>query len=268
MQIHIGYEIVYECAQAVPMILTLHVHSSRACDLVTPDCLVTEPAVPITAYHDSYGNWCSRLVAPPGEFKLSAHGLVNDGGQPDAVVPGTRQHPIHELPPETLLYLLGSRYCETDLLSDTAWQLFGSSPEGWGRVQAICDYVNQHIVFDYQHACATKTAREVFNERLGVCRDYVHLALAFCRCMNIPARYCTGYLSDIGAPPPYGVMDFAAWMEVYLGGQWHMFDARNNKPHIGRILMARGRDAADVALSTSFGPSMLKSFTVWADEVV
>jgi transglutaminase-like putative cysteine protease len=268
MQIRIGYEIVYECPQPTPMILTLHVHASRVSDLVAPDHLLVSPSVPITAYHDSYGNWCSRIVAPMGQCRLSTDTLINDRGQPDAVVPSAHQHQVQDLPAETLLYLMGSRYCETDLLSITAWQLFGNGPTGWGRVQAVCDYVNRHITFGYQHARVTKTAQQVFDERVGVCRDYTHLAIAFCRCLNIPARYCTGYLSDIGMPPPYATMDFAAWFEVYLGGQWHTFDARNNKPYIGRVLIARGRDAADVAISSTFGPNTLKSFRVWCDEVV
>ena len=163
------------------------------------------------------------------------------------------------------MFLLGSRYCETDVLSETAWQLFSSSPTGWARVQTICDFVNRHITFGYQHARATMTAWEVFNERRGVCRDFTHLAVTLCRCMNIPARYCTGYLSDIGVPPPHSAMDFAAWFEVYLSGQWHTFDARNNTPRIGRILLARGRDAADVALTNTFGPNTLKSFKVWTN---
>ncbi len=268
MQIRVGYEIVYECPQPTPMILTLHVHASRASDLVTPDHLHTSPPIPVTAYHDSYGNWCSRIVAPYGQLRLTTDALLNDRGQPDPVVQSAYQHEVQELPAETLLFLLGSRYCETDLLTMTAWQLFGNGPSGWGRVQAVCDYVNRHIEFGYQHARVTKTAKEVFNERVGVCRDYTHLAIAFCRCLNIPARYCTGYLSDIGMPPPYGTMDFAAWFEVYLGGQWQTFDARNNKPYIGRVLIARGRDAADVAITSTFGPNKLLSFKVWTDEVV
>ncbi len=268
MQIRIGYEIVYECPQPTPMILTLHVHASRVSDLVAPDHLITTPSVPLTAYHDSYGNWCSRILAPQGEIKLAASTLINDRGQPDAFVPTAVQHQVQDLPADTLIYLLGSRYCETDLLSVTAWQLFGNAPMGWARVQAVCDFVNRHIVFGYQHARVTKTAQEAFNEKVGVCRDYTHLAIAFCRCLNIPARYCTGYLSDIGLPPPYATMDFAAWFEVYLGGQWHMFDARNNKPHFGRVLIARGRDAADVAISNTFGPNTLKSFKVYCDQVV
>ena len=170
------------------------------------------------------------------------------------------------MPEETLLFLLGSRYCETDRLSETAWQLFGNSPTGWGRVQAICDHVHRHITFGYEHA-RSKTAWEAFQEGTGVCRDFAHLAIAFCRCMNIPARYCTGYLGDIGVPPPYGPMDFAAWFEAYLDGHWYTFDARNNIPRIGRVLIARGRDAADVAISSTFGPNTLKSFKVRTDEV-
>jgi transglutaminase-like putative cysteine protease len=175
---------------------------------------------------------------------------------------------VHELPEETLVYLLGSRYCETDRLSETAWALFSQTPPGWARVQAICDFVHNHIAFGYHHARATKTAWEAFNERTGVCRDYAHLAVAFCRCMNIPARYCTGYLGDMGTAPPYGPMDFAAWFEAYVGGAWHTFDARNNIPRIGRILIARGRDASDVAMVTTFGPNRLESFKVWTDELI
>ncbi|MDQ1468611.1 MAG: hypothetical protein QOJ99_91 [Bryobacterales bacterium] len=223
--------------------------------------------MPITAYRDSFGNWCNRIVAPEGRLRLSADGVIRDSGQPDEVVPSAVQHAVEDLPEETLMFLLGSRYCETDLLSPTAWQLFGAVQPGYARVQAICDYVHNHIVFNYQNARATRTAAEAFNERTGVCRDYAHLAVAFCRCMNIPTRYCTGYLSDAGTPPPYAVGDFAAWFEAYIGGRWHTFDPRNNVPRIGRILMARGRDASDVAMVTSFGPNTLESFRVWTDEI-
>jgi transglutaminase-like putative cysteine protease len=183
------------------------------------------------------------------------------------IVPSAQQHAVQDLPDGTLVFLLGSRYCETDLLSQAAWQLFGESQPGWPRVQAICDYVHKRIAFDYQNARATMTAWGAFNERTGVCRDYAHLAIAFCRCMNIPARYCTGYLGDMGTPPPYGVPDFAAWFEAYIGGGWYTFDARNNMPRIGRVLIARGRDAADVAIATTFGPNTLESFEVWTHEV-
>jgi transglutaminase-like putative cysteine protease len=267
MQIRVGYELVYECPQPTPMILTLHVHSTRVSDIVVPDHLITRPSIPITAYRDGFGNWCSRIVAPAGETRLSADALLNDGGAPDPVATWAHQHAVQELPEETLAFLLGSRYCETDLLSEVAWSLFDTAPLGWGRVQAICDVVHQHISFGYEHARVTKTAWESFNERNGVCRDFTHLAIALCRCMNIPARYCTGYLSDIGVPPPHGPMDFSAWFEAYLGGQWHSFDPRNNAPRIGRVLIARGRDAADVAITSTFGPNTLKGFKVWTDEV-
>ena len=268
LQIRVGFEMAYELPAPTPMILSLNIHHSRAADLVRPDILVTNPVVPITAYRDLFGNWCSRIVAPQGRFVLSADALVNDSGEPDPVEPGAVQTPVEYLPESTLVYLLGSRYCETDQLSNIAWQLFGSGPTGWGRVQAICDFVHQHIEFGYHHARRTRTAWEAYNEGQGVCRDYAHLAVAFCRCMNIPARYCTGYLGDIRIPPIPGPMDFAGWFEAYLGDRWYTFDARNNTPRIGRVLMARGRDACDVALTSTFGPNTLQQFTVWADEVV
>ncbi|AWI74365.1 transglutaminase [Parazoarcus communis] len=267
MKIRVGYELIYDCPQPTPMILSLNVHFSRASDLIIPDHLITDPSVPVTAYRDRFGNWCTRIVAPKGQIRLTADALINDTGEPDPVVPGARQVPVQELPDETLEFLLGSRYCETDRLSDIAWGLFDKAPTGWGRVQAICDYVNRNVSFGYQHARATKTAWDVFHEQTGVCRDYAHLAIAFCRCMNIPARYCTGYLGDIGMPPPYEPMDFAGWFEAYLDGKWYTFDPRNNTPRIGRVLIARGCDAADVAISNTFGPNTLKSFRVWTDQV-
>ena len=267
MQIRVGYELVYDCPQPTPMILTLQIHFSRVSDIIIPDHLITRPSVPVTAYRDSFGNWCNRIVAPTGRIQLSTDALVNDTGEPDTVATTACQHPVQDLPDETLLFLLGSRYCDTDLLSEAAWDLFGQTPGGWERVRAICDFVHENIAFGYEHARPTKTAWEAFNERKGVCRDYTHLAIAFCRCMNIPARYCTGYLSDIEAPPPYGPMDFAAWFEAYLSGNWYIFDPRNNTPRVGRVLIARGRDAADVPISNTFGPNTLQSFKVWTDEV-
>jgi transglutaminase-like putative cysteine protease len=267
MKIRVGYELLYECPQPTPMILTLNIHYSRASDIVVPDFMVTEPSVPMSGYRDGFGNWCTRIVAPQGRTRVSTSAVVRDTGLPDEISPGAAQHAIPDLPEETLVFLLGSRYCETDLLSQTAWTLFEKTPPGWERVQAICDFVHDHIKFGYQHASVSKTALGVFKERRGVCRDYAHLAIAFCRCMNIPARYCTGYLGDIGVPPPYGPMDFAGWFEVYLGGRWHTFDARNNVPRIGRVLIARGRDAADVAISSTFGPNTLTGFKVITDEI-
>jgi transglutaminase-like putative cysteine protease len=250
------------------MILIVNVHYTRVSDIIVPDYLMADPPIPITAYRDSFGNWCSRIVAPKGQVRLSTDAVVKDTGRPDVVVAHARQTPVEELPDETLLFLLGSRYCETDRLSEAAWQLFSNSAAGWGRVQAICDYVHNHITFGYEHARPTKTAWETFQERTGVCRDYAHLAVAFCRCMNVPARYCTGYLPDIGVPPPHLPMDFAGWFEAYLDGHWYTFDARNNTPRIGRVLIARGRDAADVAISSTFGPNTLKSFSVRSDELI
>ena len=267
MQIRVGFEMEYECPAPTPMILALHIHYSRTPDLVLPDYLVTQPAVPVTAYRDLFGNWCSRLVAPEGRFLLRTDAMVNDSGGVDIVAPGAMQVPVEQLPESTLVYLLGSRYCETDLLSDIAWNLFGNRPTGWARVQAICDFVHDHIEFGYQHARRTRSAWEAYDEGKGVCRDYAHLAIAVCRCMNIPARYCTGYLGDIGTPKPWGTMDFAGWFEVWLGDRWYTFDARNNTPRVGRVLIARGRDACDVALSSTFGPNVLEGFRVWADDV-
>jgi transglutaminase-like putative cysteine protease len=267
MQIAVGYEFICELPQPTPMLLTVHIHYSRASDLVVVDNLVTVPSVPVTGYRDLFGNWVSRIVAPLGQLRLSSHAIVNDTGRPDPIYLDAIQHAVQDLPEETLLFLLGSRYCETDRLSEVAWSLFGGSPLGWGRVQAICDFVHNHIEFGYQHSRPTKTAWEAWHERTGVCRDFAHLAVTFCRCMNIPARYCTGYLGDIGVPALDAPMDFSAWFEAYLGGQWHVFDARFNTPRIGRVLMARGRDAADVAIMTTFGTNTLKSFKVSTNEI-
>lgn len=249
------------------MILNLNVHHSRVHDLIEPDHMRVQPHVPIWAYRDLFGNWCSRIVAPVGLVNISSTALVNDTGLPDIVASGANQVALQNLPEDALVFLLGSRYCETDLLSEVAWSMFGATAPGWSRVQAICDFVHNHITFGYEYASPTKTAFQVYGERRGVCRDYAHLAITLCRCLNIPARYCTGYLGDIGLPPPYAPMDFAGWLEVYLDGAWYTFDPRNNQPRIGRVLMARGRDAADVAISTSFGLNTLESFKVWTDEV-
>jgi transglutaminase-like putative cysteine protease len=267
VKIHVGYELVYDCPQPTPMVLMLNIHHTRVADIVEPDRMMAEPVVPMTSYRDGFGNWCTRLLAPAGRLRLSASSSLHDSGEPDAIARAERQHAVEDLPEESLVFLLGSRYCETDRLTSLAWELFDKSPTGAGRVQAICDYVHHHIAFSYQDARSTRTAWEAQEEGKGVCRDYAHLAIALCRCMNIPARYCTGYLSDIGIPPPHGPMDFAAWFEAYIGGHWHTFDARNNIPRIGRVLIARGRDATDVAISNTFGANTLAAFTVWAEEV-
>ena len=222
------------------MMLTPNIHHSRVSDLIRPDCMLTEPPVPILTYRDGFGNWCSRLVAPTGMLRISTDALINDRGTPDTVAPWAEQLSTEALPEETLVYLLGSRYCETDRLSETARQLFNGAPTGWGRVQTICDFVHRHMTFGYQYASPTKTAWDAYAEGRGVCGDYAYLAIALCRCMNIPARYCTGYLGDMGVLSTGAPMDFAGWFEAYLGGQWYTFDARNNMPRIGRVLVAQG----------------------------
>jgi transglutaminase-like putative cysteine protease len=268
MLIRLGYDIQFNIPAPVAMVGVLHVHPSRVQDLREPDELTIDPAVKIENYLDSYGNRCSRFLAPAGPLKITNSTLIEDSGTPDPVAPEAKEHPVNELPPETLRYLLNSRYCEVDRLSNLAVELFGWQAPGWGRVQAICDWVHNKVEFGYHHARSSKTALDVFTERTGVCRDFQHLAVTFCRALNIPARYATGYLSDIGVVPiPVAPMDFSAWFEVYLDNQWWAFDARNNTPRIGRILMATGRDASDVAITTSFGIANLTNFTVVTEEV-
>jgi transglutaminase-like putative cysteine protease len=267
MQIRFGYEFKYDFEQSTALILALNVHYSRSSDLVVPDHVIVSPRVDVRGYRDAFGNWRNRLLVPAGATRLSGNGVVNDSGHPDPSHPTAVQHPVDHLPEETLVFLLGSRYCETDRLMEVAWEKFANSGTGWGLVQNICDFVHRHIRFGYEYANPTKTAWDVFHQGTGVCRDYAHLAVAFCRCLNVPARYCTGYLSDIGIPPPHEAMDFAAWFEAYLDGRWWTFDPRNNAPRRGRILIARGRDAADVPMTTTFGPGQLAEFRVWTDEV-
>jgi transglutaminase-like putative cysteine protease len=249
------------------MLITLNVHYSRASDLAQPDTMHTEPATPFTSYRDGFGNWVNRLVAPAGTFTLTTDALVNDDGALDPVGTDALQHPIEELPDEVLVYLLPSRYCESDKLIAAAWEQFGHLPAGWPLVQAINEYVHQHIEFGYQWASPTKSAWDVWNDGHGVCRDYAHLGVALCRALNIPARYCTGYLAFIDIPTPQDPMDFAGWLEVYLGGRWWTVDPRNLVRRAGRIVIARGRDAADVAITTTFGPNTLTEFTVWTEQL-
>ncbi|MFC3229419.1 transglutaminase family protein [Marinibaculum pumilum] len=266
MRIRLGCEMSYDLPQATPMIAMLNVHYSRVSFLEVPDLLRTDPPLPLESYRDGFGNWCNRLVAPPGRFTLGTDGVIQDDGLPDRWDQRARRHPVEDLPPDVLIYLLGSRYCETDLLMAEAWRLFGHCTPGWPLVQEICDFVHRHIAFGYEHSRATRTAAEAYAEGVGVCRDFTHLAVTFCRCLNIPTRYCTGYVTDIGEPPPYAPMDFAAWMQVFMDGRWWTFDPRNNSPRIGRILIAHGRDAADVPLTHTFGPNTLSGFRVWAEE--
>lgn len=267
MLIRTGYDIRFETETPTPMMALLSVHPSRHHDLRTAHRIVAEPDVPMYDYIDSFGNVCSRFTVPAGGLTLSCDFVVEDSGEPDPVSPEAQQQPIDALPDEVMIYLLGSRYCETDRLLETAWALFGATNPGWARVQAIVDYVHDRIEFGYHHARATKSAWDAHEERRGVCRDFAHLAITLCRCMNIPARYCTGYLGDIGIPAIDAPMDFSAWFQVWLGGRWHTFDARHNRPRIGRILMATGRDATDAALTTAFGQANLVRFEVHTDEV-
>jgi transglutaminase-like putative cysteine protease len=267
MLIRLGYDIQFNVACPVPMVALLSVHPSRENDLLEPDEMRTDPPVAVTTYLDSFGNRCSRFVAPPGLLKLSCSALIHDSGETDAVNLSARECAVAELPNEVLTYLLSSRYCEVDRFCNIAFELFGHINPGWPRVQAICDWVNARVRFDYGQARPTKTALDVYTERVGVCRDFQHLAITFCRALNIPARYATGYLGDIGVPSRLP-MDFSAWFEVYLEDRWWTFDARNNVPRIGRVLMATGRDASDVAITTSFGEAALCHFFVVTDEEV
>ncbi len=266
MLVRFGYDITVSCAQDTPMICMMSVRGERTDDLRMQAGILTTPSVETSVYFDLFGNTCRRFVAPAGLFSIKSDSTIIGSDTPDPVEATLGETPVALLPDATLIYLLGSRYCETDKLSQLAWDMFGKTAPGWARVQAICDLVHKHIKFDYMQARATRTAHEAWEEGVGVCRDYSHLAIAFCRCMNIPARYVNGYLGDIGVPVT-GPMDFSAWMEVFLGGRWHTFDPRNNKPRLGRIVVAYGRDAADVPLIHSFGAHVLQKFQVWTDRV-
>jgi transglutaminase-like putative cysteine protease len=265
MLIRLAYDIQFDIPAPVAMVALLNVHPSRANDLLEPDELHAEPNIPVTSYIDSFGNRCARFVAPAGQLRLSGSTLIRDSGFPDTLNITARQTDVGDLPNEVLSYLLNSRYCEVDRFSNIAYELFGNAAPGWSKVQAICNWVHSHVAFNYQHARPTKTALDVYTERVGVCRDSQHLAITFCRALNIPARYATGYMGDIGVPVVLP-MDFSAWFEVWLDGQWWTFDARNNMPRIGRVLMATGRDASDVAMTTAFGRADLRSFIVVSEE--
>ena len=266
VQIRAGYDIAFQCVQETPMVLMLSIEPARVADLLSEHRIKLSPDVASRDYVDMFGNTCTRIVAPPGLIEIRNDFLIADSGQPDAVAADARQLEVSELPDDLLIYLLGSRYCDTEKLSNLAWSLFSAVTPGWPRVQAICDYAHDRISFGYHHARGDRTAFEGHEERIGVCRDFAHLAVTLCRCMNIPARYCTGYLGDIGVPPDPAPMDFSAWFEACLDGRWYTFDARHNHPRIGRIVMARGRDAADVAISTNFGTVQLVRFSVITEE--
>jgi transglutaminase-like putative cysteine protease len=267
MFIRLGYDIQFYVPVQTSYVAQLHVHPSRVPDLREPDVVHLGGNIASTEYSDSYGNICTRFVAPAGPLRLWTSTLIEDSGLPDPVAYDAREVPVEELPDDVLRFLLSSRYCEVDLLSGIAADLFGHLPHGGSRVHAVVEWVNRKVTFGYQYARPTKTALDVYTERLGVCRDFQHLAVAFCRALNIPARYVAGYLGDIGVPVSDTAMDFSAWFEAYLDGKWWTFDARHNRSRIGRVLIATGRDAADVAFLTSFGTSTLTKFEVVSDEV-
>ncbi len=267
MLIRYGYELAFECPRPTLMVCLLDAHEDRAHHIVYDSGFATQPAISSSTYQDSFGNQVRKFMAPAGLLTVHRDSIIKDDGEPDPVAENAQEVPLDHVPNEFLIYLLGSRYCETDKLSQIAWDLFGSTTPGWRRVRAICDFVNAHVTFGYQYARSTRTAFETYEEKVGVCRDFSHLAVAFCRCMNIPARYTNGFLGDIGVPPDPQPMDYSAFFEAFLDGQWFTFDARHNKPRIGRILVAAGRDATDIPLVSSFGPHTLAQFKVWTDEV-
>lgn len=266
MHIRVGCEFRYEATWPTPTVIQVQPHKDGAHQILQETWQLT-PDTSLHAYHDIYNNLCQRLLMPAGEHVLRYDALVNVTGDRDEVALHAVQLPVEELPDDVLLYTLPSRFCLSDVLSDTAWQLFGATEPGWTRVQTICDWVHTNIRFQYGTSTPLTTAADVYEQRVGVCRDLAHLAVTFCRALNIPARYVFGYLPDIGVPPPEAPMDFCAWMEVYLDGRWWTFDPRNNTPRIGRVLIGRGRDALDVAMVTTYGSPRLQHMIVWADEV-
>ena len=266
MQIRYGFDIALNLAQPTTILTLMDVHSDVRCGVAQELELELAPVMPAERFVDDSGNVVRRLSAPAGMAALRLQGVFRSDGTPDAVDAAAEAAPVSDLPLETLPFLRPSRYCETDLLSDVAWGNFGAVGGGWAKVQAICDFVHQRLRFSYPEARPTRTANEALAEGVGVCRDFTHLAIALCRCLNIPARYCNGYLGDIGVPPDPAPMDFNAWFEAFLGGRWFTFDARHNQPRIGRILIARGRDAADIPMIATFGPHSLTRFTVVTEE--
>ena len=266
MLIRFGYEIEIECTSPVPMLLALSTHPDIEGRLIGEDRVRSDRDCEVRTYSDRFDNRVTRIVAPGGTTRLWSDCVIDFEALADPQTPAARQHAIPDLPDEVLQHLMASRYCDSDNLITEAWSLFGNTAEGWPRVQAITGFAHQHVTFGYQFGRANKTASDVYREKTGVCRDFAHLSISLCRAMNIPARYASGYLGDIHVPYS-GAGDFCAWFEVYLGGQWHTFDARYNTPRAGRILMVRGADAGDVAMITSFGDYRLTYFGVWTDEI-
>jgi transglutaminase-like putative cysteine protease len=268
MLIRYGFDIALNLVQPTTTILTMmDVHSDVRCGVTEELELELTPIIPADLFVDDNGNVVRRLTAPAGVASLRLQGVFRTEGREDEVDTAAEVVPVSNLPLDALPFLRPSRYCETELLSDFAWANFGGINGGWARVQAICDFVHGRLRFSYPEARPTRTANDALSEGVGVCRDFTHLAIALCRCLNIPARYCNGYLGDIGVPPDPAPMDFNAWFEVYLGGRWFTFDARHNQPRIGRILIARGRDAADIPMIASFGSHWLTRFAVVTEEI-
>ena len=267
MLIYCSYDIAYTFNIPTVLVLALRLRPELDGRVQSTEKFTVTPQVPYETFLDVFGNRCVRLIGPAGLLELRGEVVVEDCGWPAPVIAGAWENGAAQLPIDVLPYLLPSRYCEVDLLGPMAWSLFGGVVPGWGRVQAICDWVYGHLRFDYGFANATRTAAQACEQRVGVCRDFTHLAITLCRCLNIPARYVSGYLGDIGVPVDPAAMDFSACMEVYLGDAWHSFDVRHNARRIGYLPMAYGRDAADVALTTSYGPHLLSRFIVNTYEV-
>ena len=279
MLIRSTFDIQFHLSSPAVVVALLHLHPSLDKQLRSADELLVEHlgtssiagqepriALSLTDYTDSFGNICSRFVAPTGHLRLSGTNLIEADERPEKSYPDAKQASIDDLPSEVLQFLLPSRYCEVDRFGGIASELFGAIPAGWARATAIRDWVHEKVVFNYNAARPTKTAMDVFTERVGVCRDFQHLAITLSRCQNIPARYVTGYIGDIRRPST-GTGDFSAWYQVFLDGQWISLDARHSYSRLGRILMATGRDAADVAITTSFGATNLTYFYVDSWEV-
>lgn len=266
MHVRVGCEFIVESSAPTPTAGIVRPRD-RGWHTLLDERYSLSPDVPIHAYVDGFGNHVWRWTAPEGQMRIRYDAIVDvpPGADPLLVdLPGT---PVDALPDEVLVYTLPSRHCQSDLVIDTAWQLFGELPDGSARVQAICDWAHTNIEYGYGNSISTTSGYDAYQQRRGVCRDFAHIAVMFCRAMNIPARYVCGYLPDIAVPYDPVPMDFHAWFEAYLDGEWRTYDARHNTPRIGRVLIARGRDAVDTAFLTSYGPSTLTGFTVWADEI-
>ncbi|MFV9504658.1 MAG: transglutaminase-like domain-containing protein [Oscillochloridaceae bacterium umkhey_bin13] len=265
MHVQIGFELVLESGAPTPTVAITQACSTESQRILRPQLSLT-PDVPLRIYNDSFGNIVWRWTAPQGMQRIYYDAIAEVSPSDDLVLPDLPGTPVDQLPDETLIYTLPSRYCPSDLVLNDAWQLFGAVPDGWRRVQAICDWAYHSISYIAGSSTGATSGYDVYQSRRGVCRDFAHLGVMFCRALSIPARYVCGYLPDINVPVNPEPMDFHAWFEAYLGGAWHTFDARHNRPRTGRVVIARGRDAVDTAILTSYGASALTGMTVWANE--